>query len=183
MCQIKKQNGFSLLDAILWLTIIAIGAISIFSNYKSASDASKAKTEIDASLVTLSNFKNLLSSGGISVAANTEITSNIAGMGLVPKVFTSTSTTMTNGQGGNIKAFSSLDGLGYIMEFGGLPSQMCAGLATSINEATKVGFTSTNKDSSSSSSSAVIFTKPVPIDKLNSGCNSATNTVQFYLPK
>ena len=171
----KNNKGFSLLDAILWLSIIAIGAITIFSNFKSASDSTKVKTEVDASIVTLNNFRTLISSGGISAAASTDITASVAGMGLVPKVFSATSQTMTNGLGGAIKVFVNTDSLGFRIEFGSLSSQICSVLATSVNDATKVGF--------SSGTAAILYDKPVPIATISDGCKNATNTVQFYMPK
>ena len=151
-------------------TIVAMGVITIFSNFKSSSDSIKVKIEVDAIVVTLNNFRTLISS-----ANGSEITGPIAGMGIKPRFFSSTSQSMTNGQGGAIRVFVNTDGLGFRMQFGSLSSQICSVLATSVNDATKIGFTS--------GTGAALNDKPVPIATVSERCKNATNTVQFYLPK
>jgi type II secretory pathway pseudopilin PulG len=158
----KKQNGFSLIDAVLWFALLGIGVAVLYSKFHTSLGSAKSTAERDTFQIVISQVKKVYMGGGTATAG--DITATLIAKGNVfSKPFTVSGTTVSNAYGGAVTVVDN--GSTFTLTSTGYPTDICTDLAQSPGDWISV------------SANGTALTMPVNLQAAVTACSTTPNTI------
>lgn len=160
--KLKKQGGFSLIDAVLWFALLGIGVAVLYSKFNTSLGSSKSTAERDTFQIVISQVKKVYMGGGVAAAG--DITATLIAKGNVfSKPFTVAGNAVSNSYGGVVTVTDN--GANFTLSSSGYPTDICTDLAQSPGDWISV------------SVNGAALAMPVNLQAAVGACNAAANTV------
>ena len=128
---IKKDNGFTLIDALLWFAVFGVMIAVLYTKFNTGMTEGRNKNEIDALTQTINQMRQILT--GTNPAVNTDYTSSLSAAMTIPKPFSISGATIVNSNKGTV-VYTNVDEASFKVDINSAPKSLCAELATNIND-------------------------------------------------
>lgn len=163
----RSQKGFTLLEIIIVLAIIAGGAIVVLGISSGGRATANVEQESSNYNALIENAR-VLKSGGTFGAASTNLVPALINRELIPRTMAVEGTEVRNRFGGQVTVVSN--GFNFTVTAADIPQAICSGVATNLSQG---GAYTTQINGSAA------ITGVVSAAQADSGCSESTNTLSW----